>query len=226
MIMLCELEWALRWRISSLQPLYFPLDQTGRDTWLMLLHCLVMSCSVVRNNGCASRTCHRARDAWSAQHRLRLPVARYTCELTKAALGGQPHTFSSPEEDYVVPSSGTLLTASTTMCGVPHVASDLWMKVIECTLAFNMPQGPWSKASFFRKACQCADDFFITQNEHHPHFLHFFEQMALDLDPVTALPWGSDEHLRHVWDLAKVHNTFFRRFEDQALSLDVLLGSS
>ena len=91
------------------------------------------------------------------------------------------------------------------------VASDLWMKVIECTLAFNMPQGPWSKASFFRKACQCADDFFITQNEHHPHFLHFFEQMALDLDPVTALPWGSDEHLRHVWDLAKVHNTFFRR---------------
>ena len=70
------------------------------------------------------------------------------------------------------------------------VASDLWMKVIECTMAFNMPQGPWSKASFFRKACQCADDFFITQNEHHPPPLAILRTDGLGFGPSDCASLG------------------------------------
>lgn len=77
-------------------------------------------------------------------------------------------------------------------------ACNLWMVVLETSVAFSVHADPWDSAGFYGTIRKCASDFFASADQTNDLFGSLFEDLCKDFGEGGA-EFSGGEHMKSVW---------------------------
>lgn len=90
------------------------------------------------------------------------------------------------------------------------VASGVWLVVLEHSVVYNTPTGPWSSGSFGAQIRGATVDFFEVNSFMCEPFRIFYSRIASDLD-VGIVGLGTHAHMEETWTKARNLSTMIAK---------------